>query len=80
MTPDPNPRDLTDRALSCAIAACCRSQWFTDREFAKDCAAEQERRLMLARSGPTVGASNSRVGIGLLLHGTARRGREGHIR
>ena len=40
-----NPATMPDRALDCAILACQGSAYASDREFAKACAAELERRM-----------------------------------
>lgn len=44
MTRDPNPADMPERALMCAIKACRDSQYDSDRLFAHDCSNELARR------------------------------------
>jgi hypothetical protein len=48
---DPDPTQLPEASLWCAIAACGQSVHRSDRDFAQECEQELRRRLDMPRAG-----------------------------
>jgi hypothetical protein len=55
--------NFTDACLLCAIDACSRSQWWSDRDFALTCSEELERRLWQARGVPEPGGRHGKFQV-----------------